>query len=238
LDVIVFDKTGTLTEGGQPKVTDIDLISKYETDLVLCVAAELERNSSHPLALAIHSHCVAGSCKSVIANEVEETAGRGLRGTLSVTQSSETLDAVMGNEAWLDSHSVLIEQEKRVTLHSWKAEGKSVVLLALRTTGAAGYTLAALFALTDPVREEAPAVIRQLQQQGMATWMISGDNEVTAMTVASFVGIPLENVVAGVLPQEKARITSRSSARSRLTFFSAGPKNQMDPAITAQKADL
>jgi P-type Cu+ transporter len=226
LDIIVFDKTGTLTEGGQTKVTDIDLIPKYKTDLILGVAAELERSSSHPLASAVHSYCVARSCKSVIAKEVEEAAGRGLKGTLGVTPSYETLDAVMGNEAWLDSHSVLIEQEKRLTLHSWKAEGKSVVLLALRTTGTAAYTLAALFALVDRVREEAPAVIRQLQQQGVATWMITGDNEITAKTVASFVGIPLENVVAGVLPQEKARIPFSASTSSRLTFsFSTGRKS-------------
>ncbi|KAI9771884.1 MAG: hypothetical protein M1840_001654 [Geoglossum simile] len=205
LDVIVFDKTGTLTEGGQPKVTDTNLASTYPADLVLGIAAELESNSSHPLATAIRSHCATNTCTSVIASEVEETAGRGLKGLLRLISSGETLGAIIGNEAWLDEHGVLIEQEKQLILQSWKEQGKSVVLVAIRNTaGAAAYSLAASFALADPLRKEAPTVIRQLQQQGIATWMISGDNEITAKAVANSVGIPLEHVIAGVLPQGKA----------------------------------
>lgn len=49
-----------------------------------------------------------------------------------MTSSKETLEAVVGNEAWLEEHGVLIDQEKRLVLHSWKTEGKSVVLLAIR----------------------------------------------------------------------------------------------------------
>jgi cation transport ATPase len=226
LDIIVFDKTGTLTEGGQPKVTDIDLIPENAADLVFGVAAELESNSSHPLASAIRSYCVTKPCRSVAANETEEIAGRGLKGTMQLVPSDETLEAIIGNEAWMGEHGVVIEKEKQSALHSWKAQGKSVVLLAVQTAGMATYSLAASFALADPVREEAPAVISQLQQQGMATWMISGDNEITAKAVASLVGIPLENVIAGVLPQGKVRISLRFGMSPRLTssLFSCRPK--------------
>jgi Cu+-exporting ATPase len=217
LDVIVFDKTGTLTEGGQPEVTDTDLTPIYPADLVLGIAAELESNSSHPLATAIRSHCATNACASVIASEVEETAGRGLKGLLHLTSSGETLGAIIGNEAWLDEHGVLFEQEKRLILHSWKEQGKSIVLVAIRNTaGAATYNLAASFALADPLRKEAPTVIRQLQQQGIATWMISGDNEITAKAVANLVGIPLEHVIAGVLPQVKVRISLSVRGRTVL----------------------
>jgi cation transport ATPase len=203
----VFDKTGTLTEGGQPKVTDTDLTPTYPADLVFGVAAELESNSSHPLASAVRSYCATKAYASAIASEVEETAGRGLKGLLRLTSCEGMLEAIVGSEAWLDEHSVLIEQEKRLILHSWKAQGKSVVLLAIRNTASRDvYSLAALFALADPLREEAPAVIRQLQKQGVATWMITGDNEITAKAVASLVGISSDHVIAGVLPQGKVRI--------------------------------
>jgi Cu+-exporting ATPase len=218
LDVIVFDKTGTLTEGGQPKVTDTDLTPIYPADLVLGVAAELESRSSHPLATAVRSYCATQACASAIASEVEETAGRGLKGLVRLTSSEETLEAIVGNEAWLDEHGVLIEQGKRLILHSWKSQGKSVVLLAIRNTAStAAHSLAALFALADPLREEAPAVIRQLQRQGVATWLITGDNEITAKAVASLVGISSDHVIAGVLPQGKVRIT-----------FYAGPEPQIE----------
>jgi P-type Cu+ transporter len=106
----------------------------------------------------------------------------------------------------LGEHDVLIEREKQFILHSWKAQDKSVVLLAIRDTArAAAYSLAVLFALADPLREEAPAVVRHLQRQGIATWMITGDNEITAKAVANVVGIPSDHVIAGVLPQGKVR---------------------------------
>jgi Cu+-exporting ATPase len=111
----------------------------------------------------------------------------------------------------------LIGQEKQLILHSWKIEGKSIVLLALRNTvGAATYSLAALFALTDPVRKEARDVIHELQLQGIATWMISGDNEITTKVVANSVGISLDHVIAGVLPQEKVTILSPIKAETGL----------------------
>jgi P-type Cu+ transporter len=109
LDVIVFDKIGTLTKGGQPKVTDTDLTLTYPTEVVYGVAAELESNSSHPLAIAIRSHCATETCASAVASEVEEIAGRGLKGSVCLTRSGQTLEAIAGNESWLDEHGVLID---------------------------------------------------------------------------------------------------------------------------------
>jgi cation transport ATPase len=212
LDVIVFDKTGTLTEGGQPRVTDIDLSSEHDRNIVLSVASELESNTTHPLGLAIRAFCSKEELPPVIGNKIEEKPGRGLKGTLQVVGSDASYEAVMGNEAWLDEHGATLTGIKRGTLNGWKEQGRSVVFLALRSVRdktddaaplAEGFTLAASFAVTDPVRAEAPGVVAHLQRQGIETWMISGDNEITAKAVAESVGIPGDKVIAGVLPQGK-----------------------------------
>jgi len=94
-----------------------------------------------------------------------------------------------------------------------KLQGNSTVLLALdnmemdmkSTTSPRGnFSIVAVFAISDRIRPEAPFVISQLHNQGIETWMISGDNVITAQAVARSVGISSENVIAGVLPQQKA----------------------------------
>jgi len=72
-----------------------------------------------------------------------------------------------------------------------------------RDTG--NFSIVAVFAISDRIRPEAFSVISQLHVQEIETWMISGDNEITAQAVAKSVGIPSENVIAGVLPQQKVR---------------------------------
>jgi len=94
-------------------------------------------------------------------------------------------------------------------LESWKSEGKSVVLLAVRQHDrseeqeTSQFKVLVLFAIADPLRPNAKAVISHLQSRKLATWMISGDNATTARAVAKEVGIPESNVIAGVLPHEK-----------------------------------
>ena len=205
LDVVVFDKTGTLTEGGRPSVTDSkDLCdgSPWTRESVLGMAADLEAFSSHPLATAIRSYCERSSAIHHVASSVEEKPGRGLRATFK----AEGCSAIIGNEAWMLEHGIGVPVELADRLESWKSEGKSVALLAVRrdeTSEAGPFQIFALFAIADPLRPNAKAVVSHLQSRKLATWMISGDNATTAKAVAKQVGIPESNVIAGVLPQEK-----------------------------------
>jgi Cu+-exporting ATPase len=92
---------------------------------------------------------------------------------------------------------------------TWKSAGKSIALLALRPLSLPDrkeppFKLAAQFATTDPLRPEAPSVLSALRNQGVSIWMISGDNATTATAVGHQLGIPATNIIAGVLPSEKA----------------------------------
>ncbi|KAI0663284.1 heavy metal translocatin [Cubamyces menziesii] len=206
LDIIVFDKTGTLTEGGEPKVTDAELFLEgadrpnLSKDDVLGMAMEIESASSHPLATAIRSYCEERGVDAPTVSNVEETPGRGLKA--SFTKLGHT--AIIGNEAWMEAHRCPIDGRLSELLHSWKGEGKSVVLLATCPDGGEAYTVVAAFAISDAVRPEAKEVLARLQSRGVGTWMISGDNAVTAKAVAKSVGIPETNVIAEVLPHQKA----------------------------------
>ncbi|KAI0650300.1 heavy metal translocatin [Trametes meyenii] len=213
LDIIVFDKTGTLTEGGDPKVTNTEVIPLDVGGLclskedILGVALEIESASSHPLASAIRAYCEDGGASDLSASAVEETPGRGLKGTFENLKCT----AIIGNEAWMEEHSCPIDGRIAGLLHTWKSEGKSVVLLAARPVGESGdvasvsaFAVVAVFAVADPIRPEAKEVLARLQAKGLGTWMISGDNAMTAKAVAKSVGIPETNVIAEVLPHQKA----------------------------------
>ncbi|KAJ8456309.1 hypothetical protein ONZ51_g12202 [Trametes cubensis] len=211
LDAIVFDKTGTLTEGGEPKVTDSQIfeVEKEEhatgsvqlsKERIMGLAMELEAASSHPLACAIRGYCKENRATSLAVSDIVETPGRGLEG------SCVTLDcsAIIGNEAWMEEHRCPMDGHISELLYSWKSQGKSVALLAVCPAHTEMFVLVGAFAIADPIRPEAKEVIARLQDQGLVTWMISGDNALTARAVARSVGIPETNVIAEVLPHQKA----------------------------------
>ncbi|KAK9315241.1 hypothetical protein V1524DRAFT_430424 [Lipomyces starkeyi] len=145
--------------------------------------------------------------------DITEIAGRGLKGrvvnssamTVTETRDDDILEAIIGNEKWMAENGALLTEDESEAMRSWKEEGKSVILLAVRrSTDAEKFTVLALFAASDPLRPEAKYVIEQLHKRNIQTWMISGDNEITAKAVARQVGIDAGHVIAGVLPQEKA----------------------------------
>ena len=217
LDVIVFDKTGTLTAGGAPSVTDADVPAQPEgltREDVLGLALEIESASAHPLAIAIRAYCEANRAVSHSGTSIEETPGRGLKASFTSLQAT----AVIGNEAWMTEHGAQLDGRVSGLLDTWKSEGKSVVLLAVRREhegSPSGFVVYAAFAVADPVRPEAKEVLARLQAQGLGTWMISGDNAVTAKAVARSVGIPETNVIAEVLPHQKARVRRAVSSSRR-----------------------
>ncbi|KAI9879380.1 MAG: hypothetical protein M1830_008678 [Pleopsidium flavum] len=210
LDVIVFDKTGTLTEGGSLKVTDHDMLASEEKEKIAwTLAKSLEESSGHPIAKAIVEFCETKDHYPIQNADIEEVPGYGLRGQviLKSTRQGEGFEAAIGNETFMTSLGVDIKSYfSSANMSRWKTEGKSVALLAMRDlhNPEAPFALAAQFGTTDPVRPEAQHIVRKIQEAGMSVYMLSGDNATTASSVGQAVGIPASNVIAGVLPAEKA----------------------------------
>ena len=199
-----------MTQGGEPKVTDSEIFSDYK-DRILSIANKLESGSTHTLALAVRNFCEGIPTNiEIITEEIEETGGKGIQGKLNV--NGETIEAIIGNEVWMLEHNAVYSPVSTDQLETWKYQGKSVVIMAIRSIPSEKafketeltFQVVAQFAISDPIRKEAPLVIRQLQAQGISTWMISGDNITTAKAVAKMVGIREDHVIASVLPNQKA----------------------------------
>jgi len=213
LDVVVFDKTGTLTEGGNPTATNYDIMasSLEETKVVWAIAQTLEESSSHPIAKANTALCATKDRSTITKSTIEEFPGRGLKGTFTIhTSTSDTrYEAAIGSETFISCLGIPIDAYWSQNASTWKTAGKSVAVLAMRPLSPSdgkepAFTLAAQFAITDRLRPEASFVISALRKQGLSIWMISVDNAITATAVGYQLGIPATNIIAGVLPSEKA----------------------------------
>lgn len=210
---IVFDKTGTLTKGGRPEITDFEMLLKDQDSLLWTLTSELEKGSTHPLALALVAISQSHGRINSIATKVEEIPGKGVRGIVRLLGSGKTYHVVIGNERWMQENHVELPSSVHPKLEAWKRQAKSVILLGLGTAFADGITtgmltIGAIFAATDPIRPDAIPVVTELRRRDIPVWMISGDNHTTAVAVARLVGIPEHCVIAGVLPQEKVIPTS------------------------------
>ncbi|KAF9259501.1 heavy metal translocatin [Marasmius fiardii PR-910] len=201
INTIVFDKTGTLT-AGELEVTNELFCAQdlWKDKIILNLVREMESNSSHPLASALHKYCLEKSPSPSISvsGSVDETPGRGLKATFADPQCT----MIIGNEAWMRDHAVVITEELLPRIDRWNAEAKSTVFTAV-TTRDEEYRLVAIFVITDRIRKEASALVAWFKSRGITPWMVSGDRLKTALAVATQVGISPENVVAEVLPQEK-----------------------------------
>lgn len=141
---------------------------------------------------------------------------------------------------------VKIPSEVSKTLQTWKTEAKSIALVAVirahRTPGTddgdqpynqndddKNWEFAAAFSIADPIRPEAAGVVRALQEGGIDVWMLSGDNTTTARAVASQVGIPASNVIAGVLPTEKHERIAWLQSTPRVDTTTRRRRRRQDP---------
>lgn len=228
VDAVVFDKTGTLTEGGDLRVTDHEMFSKdQEAHTAWAITKALEETSSHPLARAILAFASSQTSQTIRAFDgISEEPGRGMRGTFSSStisedSNTEVYEAALGSEAFIsslisDSHK--FDYFTNTRLSRWKSESKSVAVLAMRRIigstditdnelspeNSVPWTVAAIFATSDPIRPSAMTTITALQSKGIPVYMLTGDNPTTASAVASTLSIPQDHVFAGVLPTEKA----------------------------------
>jgi P-type Cu+ transporter len=215
IDCMVFDKTGTLTMGGEPSATDSEVYPNDDVDesrksKFLAALKAIEGGSSHPLAKAIVSYCATRTSEGANINNLTEIAGQGIKATYAVDNLGGSFQLVVGNEALMTDFSVAIFPAMTSLLQKWKAEAKSITLVTTKPTPipmddlTSEYTLAAMFAISDPIRPEAPAIISAINSRGTAVWLLSGDNQITAAVVARKLGINPDNIIAGVLPTQKA----------------------------------
>jgi Cu+-exporting ATPase len=193
LDTLVLDKTGTMTEG-KPAVTDVVPHGVSERELLRLTAAA-QAGSEHPLARAVLARArQLGSedSSSLPLEDFQSHAGLGL------TARVAGIRVVIGNRRLLQKHGIHIEDgESQAT--RLEALGRTVMWVAVLDPQP---TWLGLIGVADPIRPEAAAAVSHLEDIGIDSVLLTGDNERTAAVVAAQLGI--RRVLAGVLPEEKA----------------------------------
>ena len=201
VQTIVFDKTGTLTEG-KPVVTDI-IGDEVE---VLGLAASLEEASQHPLAEAIVKRATEVGLEIQTVENFQALHGKGVSGQINGKQ------VLLGNAKMLDGMNISSTYQEK--LEELEKEAKTVVYLAVDNE------IKGLLALQDIPKENAKLAISQLKKRGLKTVMLTGDNAGVARAIADQIGI--EEVIAGVLPEEKAHEIHKLQSAGKVAFVGDG----------------
>ena len=201
VQTIVFDKTGTLTEG-KPVVTDI-IGDEVE---VLGLAASLEEASQHPLAEAIVKRATETGLELHTVENFQALHGKGVSGQINGKQ------VLLGNAKMLDGMDISSTYQEK--LEELEKEAKTVVFLAVDNE------IKGLLALQDIPKENAKLAISQLKKRGLKTVMLTGDNAGVARAIADQIGI--EEVIAGVLPEEKAHEIHKLQSAGKVAFVGDG----------------
>ncbi len=202
ISAIALDKTGTLTRG-KPQVTDIipltivpnpgvsgvDGTWNMDQASILQWAAIVEAGSEHPLARSIMSEAQSHALVPA-ADQFETCTGRGVK----ASYQGHTLG--VGSLDLMSALNVSVNGRSGEVLIGLKADGKTAVLVSVdqKAVGVIG--------ISDPIRETTPAMIQRLKETGVKRIvMLTGDDELTAQSIARSAGI--EEVRAGLLPEDK-----------------------------------
>ncbi len=214
VDTLVIDKTGTLTEG-KPRVVSLHAVEGITESKLLNVAASLERSSEHPLASAVVAEAARRGLILGSVSDFQSHTGKGVAGKVN------DIEAAVGNLRFMDELGIpSFELKDRV--EALRGEGQTVLFVG------AGGTLAGIIGVADPVKETSRAAVAGLRKEGLHIAMLTGDSRVAAEAVAR--GVQIDEVVAEVLPQEKAEAVKRFQADGRIVAMAGDGINDA-PAL-------
>jgi Cu+-exporting ATPase len=218
VDTLVVDKTGTLTEG-KPQLVTIEPVGDMSEETLLGLTASLERGSEHPLAAAIVQAAETRGLTLEQAQDFASHTGKGVSATVGGRKLAMGNVALMA-ELGVDADALSDRAE------ALRQEGQTVMLVAVdgQAVGMLG--------VADPVKETTQPAIEALHRDGMRIVMLTGDSETTARAVARRLGI--DEVVAEVLPQQKAETIQRLQAEGRSVAMAGDGINDAPALAQAQ----
>ncbi|MBD3182706.1 heavy metal translocating P-type ATPase [Candidatus Poribacteria bacterium] len=183
---IVFDKTGTITRG-EPEVTDIIFRDGKSEDEVLKLTAAVETGSEHPLGQAIVKKAEDKGIEIPSVADFQAVSGKGVTGSVNekkILIGNQKFLEEIKNTQWAEEYLIKLEDE-----------AKTVVLVA------EGDQLIGIIGIADTLKDDSVTAIKELEEMGIETAMITGDNKRTAEAIAQRVGI--SRILSEVLPDGK-----------------------------------
>ncbi len=219
-DTLVLDKTGTLTVG-RPVVTAVQPVGELGADELLSLLATLESTSEHHLARAVVTHAHdAGMPLTSSVSDVEVVTGLGIAGQVGGRL------VLAGRRALLEERGVAVDDAAVLAAEAHEQSGATVIHVAVDGR------LAGLVAVADEVRSEAASALEKLRVSGIRhVVMLTGDNAHTARLVGDRLG--LDEVRAGLLPEDKARVVEELRASGRRVAMIGDGVNDAPALATA-----
>ncbi|MCX7126638.1 zinc/cadmium/mercury/lead-transporting ATPase [Aeromonas sp.] len=206
IDTVAFDKTGTLTLG-KPQLTELVSLNGQPEAELLALAAVIEQGSHHPLARAVVAQANAQELTLADARDLRALPGMGVEGRID-------------GELWqllAPSRVATLNAEQQILIGTLEQQGKTVVVLC-QSSGDQALPVA-LLALRDQIRPEAAAALQELNQLGLNSIMLTGDNPRAAEAIATELGMGWR---AGLLPENKVEEIAKLASTRKVAMIGDG----------------
>lgn len=207
-NVIIFDKTGTLTYGTL-RIAEVINYTEKEDKEIIKLAASLEQKSTHPIAKAFTQYLTDNKQDPLEVKDFNNISGYGLTGTVDGKR------IVLGNSKILEKENIKLTKEdaKKYKEDEEKlaSKGNSIVYLVVDNK------VLAIIGVNDVIRENTKEVISKLNDRGIKTIMLTGDNKQTAEKIAKEIGIT--EVIADVTPHQKAETVKKLKAENKYVMM-------------------
>jgi len=219
VDTLVVDKTGTLTEG-KPSLQSVVPLSGFSENELLRLAIAVESASEHPLARSIIEGGKARGITQVAAVvDFNSDPGLGVWGT----ESGRTV--LVGNAQLMEQRQVETTELLRQA-EAYRAKGQTTVFVAVDGKPAG------LLGIADAIKATTAEAVKTLKDEGIRVIMLTGDNARTAQAVAD--ALELDEVIADVLPADKAGVVKRLQAEGRIVAMAGDGVNDAPALAQAQ----
>jgi len=215
---VVFDKTGTLTRG-ELGVVDLEPLSELQPQRALALAAAVERDSEHPIAVAIRNRAAHDGVEMPEVSDFMSVSGQGVQARVNGNT------VAVGGPRLLEVTDVQLAVDHQQQADQWGSEGKSVIYLLVDGKPAA------MLGLADVVREESRQAVADLKELGVGVTMLTGDSRDVAAWVAGELGI--DDVRAQVLPGDKAENVASLQGPGQVVAMVGDGVNDAPALVTA-----
>jgi Cu+-exporting ATPase len=221
LKYVIFDKTGTITKG-KPSVTDIVSFSSNNSEKLLQTVASIEKGSEHPLAEAIVNDAKEKKIGLKKTSKFKAIPGHGISANIGAKKY------YFGNIKLMEKNKIRVSSSIKKQIYELENQGKTVMILGSEKK------IKGVIAVADTIKETSAQAVKSLQKMKIFVYMITGDNERTAKSIAKQAGI--NHVFAEVLPEDKAKYVKKLQKKGKFKVAMVGDGINDSPALA--QADI
>ncbi|HAY3543085.1 TPA: copper-translocating P-type ATPase [Elizabethkingia anophelis] len=214
INTVVLDKTGTITEG-KPQVTGIKWYNNDDTAKNILLS--IEKQSEHPLADAVVKHL--NEAATTPLSMFESITGKGAK----ADHNNETY--LVGNKKFLTENNIIITKDLLKQADEWSKQSKTVIWFSNSKLALS------VLAISDKIKETSIQAIKEMQDRGIELYMLTGDNEATARSIAEQTGI--KHYKAEVMPQDKANFVKELQQEGKIVAMVGDGINDSTALATA-----